>query len=334
MSTLSLAQSFFGLSIPILCYHQVRPGSGMSPEKFGSHLDLLKILGFQTISLARLHRVILGQEQPTGSPVVVTFDDCTLDNWVYAVPELLRRNMQGVFFAITDFLQPGQIRPRADQTRQPVIVPAFDELMGRALRGDYSGFMNQSEIRAIVHDLAMEVYSHSATHQACFIRSKQNEVTREKTHWSHAALRGSDSTSNAPAHRIGSAYAHPGFGLDWKGRPLSLDTRKERLAFSLEDFSSSKRCLENILNQPCPFLCLPWGQYDEVTLEAAQKANFQSVLNLEAGYVGSNIDPMRIGRLAVKDRKTRLWLGLKTALLAHKTLAPLAKGLRHIRGFK
>ncbi len=72
----------------------------MSPEKFGSHLDLLKILGFQTISLARLHRVILGQEQPTGSPVVVTFDDCTLDNWVYAVPELLRRNMQGVFFAM------------------------------------------------------------------------------------------------------------------------------------------------------------------------------------------------------------------------------------------
>jgi hypothetical protein len=37
---------------------------------------------------------------------------------------------------------------------------------------------------------------------------------------------------------------------------------------------------------------------------------------------------MRIGRLAVKDRKTLAWLGFKTTVLAHKTLTPLAGGFR------
>ncbi|MHC1733529.1 MAG: polysaccharide deacetylase family protein [Bacteroidales bacterium] len=328
MSALSLAQAILGASIPVLCYHQVRPESGMTPEKFGSHLDLINRLGFQTISLNRLHRIILGQERPAGSPVVITFDDCTLDNWVYAVPELLRRGMHGVFFAITDFLQPGQIRPRADQTRQLAAVPVFGDIMRQALRGNCDGFMNQSEVCAVVHDLGMEVYSHSSAHQACFTSSERIGFLGDNRHWSHAALCGPNSAAGTPVHPVGSAYAHAGFGLDWNGQPLTLQTQGERSAFCLEDFSSSRLRLESVLGQPCPFLCLPWGECDEVTLAAAKQAGFQGVLNLKAGHVGPGIDPMRIGRLAVKDRKTLAWLGFKTAILAHKALTPLARGLR------
>jgi glycosyltransferase involved in cell wall biosynthesis len=50
---LSLTQSLLGASIPVLCYHQVRPESGMTPQKFGSHLDLIRRMGFETINLAR-----------------------------------------------------------------------------------------------------------------------------------------------------------------------------------------------------------------------------------------------------------------------------------------
>lgn len=328
MSVLTQSQKIFGTSIPVLCYHQVRPNSGMTPEKLGSHLDLIAKLGLQTISLTRLHRIILGQERPVGSPVVITFDDCTLDNWVYAVPELLRRGMHGVFFAITDFLQPGQIRPRADQTEQPAVVPVFGDIMQQALRGNCTGFMNQSEVRAVVHDLGMEVYSHSAAHQACFTSTERIGFLGDNRHWSHAALCGWDSVADTPIHPVGSAYAHAGLGQDWNGQPLTLQTQGERTAFCLEDFSSSKLRLENVLNKPCPFLCLPWGEYDEITLAAAKQAGFQGVLNLKAGYVGAGIDPMRIGRLAVKDRKTLAWLGFKTAILAHKALTPLARGLR------
>jgi len=328
MSILSLSQSLLGVSIPVLCYHQVRPDSGMTPEKFGSHLDLIKKLGFETISLANLHRIILGQKRPIGPATVITFDDCTLDNWVYAVPELLRRNMHGVFFAITDFLQPGQARLRTDQTTQPAKVPAFAEIMQRALSGNCDGFMNEGEIRAMAHDLGMEIYSHSATHQACFTHTEQIGILGENTHWSHAALCGQDSDAGTDVHPVGSSYAHAGFGLDWTGRPLALATDEERLAFCLHDFSAGKARLEKLLDQPCPFLCLPWGEYDEITLNAAKKAGYQGVLNLEAGHVGPGIDPMRIGRLVIKDRKTLPWLGLKTLLLAHRTLAPWAQRLK------
>jgi peptidoglycan/xylan/chitin deacetylase (PgdA/CDA1 family) len=324
-TVLSLTQSLLGASIPVLCYHQVRPESGMTPEKFSSHLDLIKKLGFQTISLTALQRVIQGQMSPKAPSVVITFDDCTLDNWMYAAPELLRRDMHGVFFAITDFIQSGQARLRADQTMQPDTVPAFSEIMRLALSGNCDGFMNEGEIRAMTHDLGMEVYPHSAAHQACFARAEQTGTLGENRHWSHAALCGQDARAAAAVHPVGSAYAHPGFGQDWNARPLALQTDQERLAFCLKDFSAAKARMEDLLGQSCPFLCLPWGEYDDITLAAAKKAGYQGVLNLEAGYVGPGIDPMRIGRLAVKDRKTLSWLGLKTLLLAHRPMAPWAQ---------
>jgi len=325
MSILSLTQTLLGTSIPVLCYHQVRPDSGMTPEKFGRHLDLIKKLGFQTISLATLFRIIQGQ-MPQASPcVVITFDDCTLDNWVYAVPELLRRSMHGVFFAITDFIQPGPTRLQAGQTTAPLPVPAFGDIMQQAVAGNCDGFMNEAEIHAAVHDLGMEVYSHSAAHQACFTRAEQTGTLGENRHWSHDALCGQDARADAAVHPVGSSYAHAGFGLDWNRRPLALKTDQERLAFCLKDFSAAKARMEDLLGQSCPFLCLPWGEYDDITLAAARKAGYQGVLNLEAGYVGPGVDPLRIGRLAVKDRKTPSWLGLKTLLLAHRTMAPWAQ---------
>lgn len=326
MSLFTLSKKLLGSSIPVLCYHQVRPDSGMTPEKFGRHLDLIKKLGFQTISLRSLHQIVLKQLRPTNKSVVITFDDCTLDNWVYAMPELLRRGMRGVFFAITDFIQPGQVRPRADQTRQAEHIPAFGEIMQRAMFGNRGGFMNESEIRAVVHDLGMEVYSHSATHQACFKQAKITGILGEDKHWSHSALCGHNAHPSTPVYPVGSAYAHAGFGLDWKGNPLSLATDEERLVFCINDFSASKARLENLLEEPCPYFCLPWGDYDSITLAAAKNVGYSCVLNLKADYVGPGTDPMRIGRLAVKDRKSLKWLGLKIILLAHQSLASGVRG--------
>ncbi len=328
MKPLALFQRALGASIPVLCYHQVRPDSGMTPEKFRRHLDLLETLGLRTIRLSELHEIIQGRRKQDGSCVVVTFDDCTLDNWIYAIPELLRRGMHGVFFAITDFLVPGKARPRADQGGTGTNVPNMGEIMTRAIGGRCSGFMNHDEIRAAVREAGMEIYSHSAAHQACFVNHDHAGLLCESKHWSHAALCGPELPPETPVHPVGSAYAHAGFGLDWTGRPLNLGTPEERLAFCLDDFSRSKARLETVLERPCPFLCLPWGEYDDVTLEAARQAGYVGVLNLQAGQVGPGTDPMRIGRLAVKDRKSLAWLGVKTGLLALKPMAPLIRGMR------
>jgi peptidoglycan/xylan/chitin deacetylase (PgdA/CDA1 family) len=314
---LSLTQSLLGASIPVLCYHQVRPDSGMTPEKFGSHLDLIRKMGFETISLARLHGVVTGKDRLAFPAVVITFDDCTLDNWVYAVPELLRRNMTGVFFAITDFLRPGQARPRADQGGR-MTVPRFDEIMNQALQGNCRWFMNHDEIRAVVHDLGMEVYSHSAAHQACFTAKNPTGVLGDGKHWSHKALCAPDATDDTPVYPTGSAYAHAGFGLDWKGEPLQLRDEEARKLFCLSDFRRSKAALELLLGQPCPFLCFPWGQYDMSTVSAAHQADFSSMLTLDKELTAKDSSSQRIGRLAVKDKKSIPWLIFKILRLAFK----------------
>ncbi len=325
MSFLSLSQAALGKGVPVLCYHQVRPGSGMSPDKFGRHLDLLTRLGLKTIGLDCLLRVMQGAEPLAYPSVILTFDDCTLDNWVYALPELVRRRMQGVFFAITDFLGTGPARPRSDQGGG-ASIPDFPDIMRSALAGNCEWFMNHEELRAAVHDFGMEVYSHSAAHQACFVDEKPTGRLRNGKHWSHQALCGPGAAPDHPVHDVGSAYAHSGFGQDWLGRHLGIGSPDERAAFCLNDFTRSKSALEVILERDCPFLCLPWGHYDGVTLEAAKRAGYSGVLNLEAGYVGLGGDPMRLGRLAVKDRKSPSWLGIKISLLAHRLTAPLVRG--------
>ena len=313
MSLLSLAQTALGGSIPVLCYHQVRPHSGMTPEQFGRHLDLIRSLGFQTISLTNLHRIVLGREQAPGPSVVITFDDCTLDSWVFALPELTLRKMTATFFAITDFLEPGTCRVRSDQGGG-ADVPPFGDIMRLAMEGRNHWFMNHDEIRSMVYDFGMEVFPHSAAHQACFTDTKVVGTLADNRHWSHAALCGREAPPDTAVHPVGSAYAHAGFGLDWGGRPLALRDAAERLNFCLGDFSSSKARLEAVLGRPCPFLCLPWGQYDDVTLQAARMAGYTAVLTLDR--VGA-ADPFRIGRRAVKDRKTLTWLATRLLIDAH-----------------
>lgn len=316
MNALALTQSVLGQRIPVLCYHQVRPHSGMTPEKFGSHLDLIKTLGFQTINLTDLHRIMLGHEQTSQPAVVITFDDCTADSWIYALPELIRRNMTAVFFAITNFLEPGMVRPRSDQGGKDE-VPVFGDIMRQAMAGSNRWFMNFDEIRATVFDFGMEVFPHSATHQACFIDKTAAGFLADNKHWSHGLLCGINAASNTIVHPVGSAYAHNGFGLDWDGQPLRLKAPAERLDFCLNDFSTSKMHLESILERQCPFLCLPWGQYDDITLEAARMAGFTAVLTLDRINKANKMDSFRISRLAIKDRKTLLWLATHLLIDAH-----------------
>lgn len=319
MNPLSLTQGLLGFGVPVLCYHQVRPRSGMTPEKFGRHLDLIAALGFRTVGLAELHRIILGRERAPEPVAVITFDDCTVDNWIFALPELASRKMTATFFAVTGFLDPGAPRLRADQGGQ-ADVPAFGEIMRLAMQDQRQWFMNHDELRSMVHDFGMDVYSHSATHQACFTDTRAAGILSENGHWSHGALCGKGADPNMPVHPVGSAYAHAGFGLDWNGTPLRLGTPEERLTFCLNDFSCSKTRLEHILGRPCPYLCLPWGQYDDVTLQAAKQAGYSAVLTLDRGAAGSQTTPLRIGRRAVSDRKTLAWLALRLLKGAHERL--------------
>ena len=106
------------VEIPILMYHyvsappggadSVRKDLSVSPERFESHLAYLRDSGYHTISLDdMMYALTQGRPLPE-KPVILTFDDGYVDNYLNAFPLLSRYGMVGNFFIITDFVNDGR----------------------------------------------------------------------------------------------------------------------------------------------------------------------------------------------------------------------------------
>ena len=89
-------------------YHHVVPSSevgqlpfAVSRELFSQQMKWLVQAGFETISLEQLFNSrVGGHTTKKGKPVVITFDDCSVNLLDYAVPELDMRSMTATFFAV------------------------------------------------------------------------------------------------------------------------------------------------------------------------------------------------------------------------------------------
>ncbi|MCD6289881.1 MAG: polysaccharide deacetylase family protein, partial [Anaerolineae bacterium] len=100
--------------VPILMYHHISappPGAdkyridlSVPPDRFESHLQLLKEQGYTTISLRELiYHLTRGTSLPP-RPIVLTFDDGYQDNYTNAFPLLKKYGFKATFFLITDFI--------------------------------------------------------------------------------------------------------------------------------------------------------------------------------------------------------------------------------------
>lgn len=101
-------------SILVLSYHDVRPAEEVStradrgadiytitPEEFGTQLQMLREAGFESISTETL---LSSRQNPAvlpARPLMITFDDGTSGLWRYADPLLQRYGFRGVAFTIT-----------------------------------------------------------------------------------------------------------------------------------------------------------------------------------------------------------------------------------------
>ena len=95
---------------PILMYHWFRPGGARSvsrspqleitPETFGRQLAALADDGYRTVSLGRALGLD-GEDSLPPRPIVITFDDGTLDFWEHAKPALDRYGFSATLFVVT-----------------------------------------------------------------------------------------------------------------------------------------------------------------------------------------------------------------------------------------
>ncbi len=113
-------------SIPILCYHQIRPLTGadaaadrayiMSPERFRMQLDTLQERGYSTITPDQLLAHLTTGAALPPKPVLLTFDDAVDDHHRVVLPELRKRKMTATFFVMTvvlgneGYMTRGQVR--------------------------------------------------------------------------------------------------------------------------------------------------------------------------------------------------------------------------------
>jgi peptidoglycan/xylan/chitin deacetylase (PgdA/CDA1 family) len=97
-----------GKGIPILSYHIVTPHTGkgsygfISQKLFTEELDSLKAQHYTTVGLDEVYAYMQASSTSNlpDKPIVLTFDDTNESDYTIVFPELQKRHMKGVFFAI------------------------------------------------------------------------------------------------------------------------------------------------------------------------------------------------------------------------------------------
>ncbi len=109
------AQRASRATVPVLCYHQVRPWTGadtsynremliIPPANLGAQLDAIRAAGYTTISPAQYATHLDTGAGLPSKPVILSFDDGKDNQVSAALPALTKRGMTGTFFIMTVIL--------------------------------------------------------------------------------------------------------------------------------------------------------------------------------------------------------------------------------------
>jgi peptidoglycan/xylan/chitin deacetylase (PgdA/CDA1 family) len=129
--------------IPILMYHRVATGGPpglkrfrLDPTLFDEQLSALSHYGYSTIELTDGVEILCGAKQPTGKPIIITFDDGYRD-FSIALPSL-----QKYLFTATVFLVAARIGGFADWDAcygEPAPLMSWPEILEIAGKGTELG---------------------------------------------------------------------------------------------------------------------------------------------------------------------------------------------------
>src|SRR5208283_1987106 len=69
----------------------------------------------------------------------------------------------------------------------------------------------------------------------------------------------------------------------------------------LSELGESKRAIENHLGKSCPYLCWPYGEYNDAALKVARDIGYNALFTTVHGVANPGSDPFAINRIVVKD---------------------------------
>lgn len=144
--------------IPILVYHQISeaPPKGapfrslyVSPSAFSRQMALLKLLGYQGLSMSALLPYLRGEKN--GKVVGITFDDGYRNNLTHALPVLQRHGFSSTCYAVSGLLGKTNEWDQGIGIAQVPLMTA-DELRLWVAGGQEVGSHTQSHVRLLQSD--------------------------------------------------------------------------------------------------------------------------------------------------------------------------------------
>jgi len=159
-------------AVPVITYHSigiVEPRWQWNYltcpyEVFENHLKYMKKAGFHAISLQQLYDYMKKGAKLPKNPVVLTFDDGYLDNWVFAYPLLKKYGFKGTIFVSPEFIDPRCI------TRKNLANVWDREVEISELQT--TGYLSWEELKKMEEEGVMDTQSHTMTHTWYPVSSK------------------------------------------------------------------------------------------------------------------------------------------------------------------
>lgn len=101
------------VQVPILMYHHIAPYASynplssyfsvwvVAPKDFSQQMDYLEMHGYHTITFNQLFNALYYGGPLPPKPIILTFDDGTIDHYQFAYPILQKHHFSGMFYIIT-----------------------------------------------------------------------------------------------------------------------------------------------------------------------------------------------------------------------------------------
>jgi peptidoglycan/xylan/chitin deacetylase (PgdA/CDA1 family) len=151
-------------SVPVLMYHSV----GIPNDKwqwnylttpydiFEKQLSWLKRKGYQSISLQHLYEYMNEKCNLPKNPIVLTFDDGYLDNWVFAYPLLKKYGFNAIIYISPEFADPRNIIRKNLNDTWANEIP-FEQL-------ETQGYLSWAEMKEMEKEGVVDIQSHTMSH--------------------------------------------------------------------------------------------------------------------------------------------------------------------------
>lgn len=302
------------MNVPVLMYHSVGfPDKNWvhshltSPiNEFESQIKTLKRAGFTSITLLDLYEYRAENKKIPKKPIVLTFDDGYLDNWIYVYPILKKYGYKGTIYLSPEFVDPSK------EARQNLFSLKYESSKEKSKLMKL-GFLNWNEMRIMEEENVMDIQSHTMTHtfypsspKIIDYRQSNSAGKTDKYVWmdwnKYPDMKHNYFDVNFPNSSGEQVYGFKEATIARRffpdsGKYETKDDYEKRLRYEIVE---SKKIIEKELTKKVNFLCWPRGKYNETSLKIAKQAGYLTTTysSKDVGKINSpQTDPSKVKRM-------------------------------------